>query len=81
MIYPSHVELTIKVTVGTNAHDAVTLTWEKDEEVLQQAALTDGLFVLLTNHLIEAVDANELLTRYRGRNDIEMSHRSYQCCC
>ncbi|MEM3853886.1 MAG: IS1634 family transposase [Conexivisphaerales archaeon] len=64
-----------KVTVGTNAHGAVTLTWEKDEEALKEAALTDGLFVLLTNHPIEAVDANELLTRYRGRNDIEMSYR------
>lgn len=64
-----------KVTVETNVHGAVTLTWEKDEEVLQEAALTDGLFVLLTNHPIEAVDANELLTRYRGRNDIEMSYR------
>lgn len=64
-----------KVTVETNAHCAVTLTWEKDEEVLQEAALTDGLFILLTNHSVEAVEANELLTRYRGRNDIEMSYR------
>lgn len=64
-----------KATVGTNTHGAVTLTWEKYEQVLQEAALTDGLFVLLTNHPAEAVDANELLTRYRGRNDIEMSYR------
>ena len=64
-----------RVTVATNAHSAVTLAWVKDAEVLQEAALTDGLFVLLTNHPVEAVDANELLTRYRGRNDIEMSYR------
>lgn len=67
--------LSYRVTVATNAHDAVTLTWEKDELTLQDAALTDGLFVLLTNHPVEAVDVNELLTRYRGRNDIEMSYR------
>ncbi|KKM10724.1 hypothetical protein SY88_11520 [Clostridiales bacterium PH28_bin88] len=64
-----------KVTVDTNQYGAVTLAWEKNQAVIQELAKTDGIFVLLTNHLKERVKAEELLTRYRGRNDIEMSFR------
>jgi len=50
-------------------------TLELDGTIIRELAKTDGVFVLLTNHDQEKVDANELLTRYRGRNDIEMSFR------
>ncbi|MHB1463473.1 MAG: IS1634 family transposase [Armatimonadota bacterium] len=63
------------VMVDTNQYGAVTLTWEKNEDANQALAKTDGIFVLLTNHPGEKVGAADLLTRYRGRNDIEMSFR------
>ncbi|KKM08660.1 hypothetical protein SY88_22795 [Clostridiales bacterium PH28_bin88] len=63
------------VTVDTNQYGAVTLAWKKNEDANQELAKTDGIFVLLTNHPREKVDAADLLTRYRGRNDIEMSFR------
>jgi IS4 transposase len=49
------------------------MSWSKDEAIIPELDKTDDIFVLLTNHDKEKVDANELLTRYRGRNDIEIS--------
>lgn len=65
------------VTVKENQHGAVVMSWpiSLDNSILRELAKTDGIFVLLTNHDKAFVDANELLTRYRGRNDIEMSFR------
>lgn len=67
--------LAYTITVNTNQYGAVTLSWEKNETAMQELAKTDGIFVLLTNHPQDKVNAEELLTRYRGRNDIEMSFR------
>ena len=63
------------VTSYLNQHNAVIMSWLKDDSVIPEFEKTDGIFVLLTNHDKEKVDANELITRYRGRNDIEMSFK------
>ena len=63
------------VTVELNKHNAVIMSWSKDESIIPELEKNDGIFVLLTNHGKEKVDANELLTRYRGRNDIEVSFK------
>ena len=63
------------VTVELNENDAIVMSWSKDEAIIPELEKTDGIFVLLTNHDKEKVDANELLTRYRSRNDIEISFR------
>ena len=63
------------VVVELNEHDALVMSWSKDETIIPELEKTDGIFVLLTNHDKEKVDANELLTRYRSRNDIEISFR------
>ncbi|ACV61328.1 transposase IS4 family protein [Desulfofarcimen acetoxidans DSM 771] len=63
------------VEIGLNQHDALVMSWSKDEAIIPELEKTDGIFVLLTNHDKEKVDANELLTRYRSRNDIEISFR------
>ncbi|ACV63320.1 Transposase-like protein [Desulfofarcimen acetoxidans DSM 771] len=63
------------VTIKLNQHNAIVMSWSKDEAIIPELEKTDGIFVLLTNHDKEKVDANELLTRYRGRNDIEISFR------
>ena len=63
------------VKVEVNQHNALIMSWSKDDTIIPEFEKTDGIFVLLTNHQKEIVDANELLIRYRGRNDIEMSFR------
>ena len=50
----------------------------KNESVFLELEKTDGIFMFLTNHSKENVDANELIIRYFGRNDIEMSFKYHK---
>jgi transposase len=76
-IFKGHPEMRrlFNVKIELNQHNAVIMTWSKDTTIIPELEKTDGIFVLLTNHGKEKVDANELLTRYRGRNDIEVSFK------
>ena len=47
------------VVVELNKHDALVMSWSKDEAIIPELEKTDGIFVLLTNHDKEKVDANQ----------------------
>jgi len=51
------------------------LTWIWDEGAYVRQKRYDGVFAFLTNHAQEEVSANEVLCRYRDRNQIEMNFR------
>ena len=50
------------VTVELNQHNALVMSWSKDEAMIPELEKTDGIFVLLTNHDKEKIDANELVS-------------------
>lgn len=58
-----------------NIHKAVLFSWSWNEEVYIRQKRHDGVFAMLTNHAKENVCANEILFRYRDRNQIEMNFR------
>ena len=65
----------VNLAFSENAHKAVLLTWTWDEEAYVRQKRYDGVFAFLTNHPKEEVSANEILCRYRDRNQIEMNFR------
>ena len=65
----------LNLTFSENAHKVVLLTWTWDEEAYIRQKRYDGVFAFLTNHSQEEVSANEILCRYRDRNQIEMNFR------
>jgi hypothetical protein len=65
----------VNLAFSENAHKAVLLTWTWDEEAYVRQKRYDGVFAFLTNHAQEEVSANEMLCRYRDRNQVEMDFR------
>ena len=65
----------VNLELSENAHKAVVLSWTWDEDAYTRQKRYDGIFAMLTNHPQEDVSANELLCRYRDRNQVEMNFR------
>jgi len=64
----------VNLELSENAHKAVVLSWTWDEDAYTRQKRYDGIFAMLTNHP-QDVSANELLCRYRDRNQVEMNFR------
>lgn len=62
----------VELSFGVNTHGAVVFSWDWDETAYAKEEQYDGIFALLTTHPASSVSANELLKRYRNRNEIEM---------
>ena len=71
----SKVKPFVNLAFSENAHKAVLLSWTWDEDAYILQKRYDGVFALLTNHRQDEVSANEMLCRYRDRNQIEMNFR------
>ena len=65
----------VNLTFSENAYKAVLLSWTWDEEAYVRQIRYDGVFAFLSNHPQDEVSANEILCRYRDRNQIEMNFR------
>ena len=68
----------VNLTLSENNHKAVSLSWIWDEDAYVRQKRYDGVFAMLTNHTQEDVSANEILCRYRDRNQIEMNIRDFK---
>ena len=56
-------------------HKVVLFSWNWDEEAYSHQKRYDGVFAMLTNHPQKDVYVDEILLRYRYRNQIEMNSR------
>lgn len=65
----------VKLELSENVHKAVTIFWTWDEDAYTRQKRYDGIFAMLTNHSQENVSSNEILCRYRDRNQVEMNFR------
>lgn len=65
----------VNLELSENAHKAVMVSWTWDEDAYTRQKRYDGVFAMLTNHAQEDVSANEILCRYRDRNQVEMNFR------
>ena len=58
--------------LGQTDTGAISLTWVWNEEALAQEEKYDGTFALLTNYPKEEVNMNRLVSKYRGRDQVEV---------
>ncbi|KLU59779.1 hypothetical protein CEB3_c39130 [Peptococcaceae bacterium CEB3] len=58
--------------LGQTDTGAIVLTWVWNEEALAQEEKYDGTFALLTNYPKEKVNMNRLVSKYRGRDQVEV---------
>lgn len=53
----------------------ISLTWFWDEFAINEETKYDGIFALLTNYAEKQVNSNQLVKKYRGRDQIEVDFK------
>jgi transposase len=67
------------ITVNTGTRNArPTITWTRDQDAIEQAALTDGIYALATNLPGTRLTAGQILRSYKGQQIVERRHRDYK---
>lgn len=64
-----------KYNLSQNDKGVISLTWVWDEESMVEEEKYDGVFALLTNYTEEQVNKNQLVSKYRGRDQIEVDFK------
>ena len=53
----------------------ITLSWVWDDSALTAEKLYDGIFALISNYTKQEVNANQLVTKYRSRDQVEVNFK------
>jgi len=75
-IVGKNIDRLITVKIGTRAGKP-TITWERNQEAITQAARTDGIYALATN-LPGKLTAAKLLRLYKAQEVVERRHRDFK---
>lgn len=65
----------IKYNLFQSDKGSIDFSWTFDEVAFVEEEKYDGLFALLTNYTIEQVNSNQLVRKYRGRDQIEVDFK------
>ena len=68
----------LRAEIGGDATGKPTLSWHFDQAALAAEAATDGWYCLLTNLDPAAVDAGEVLARYKGQEVVERRYGAFK---
>jgi len=63
-------------TLTQSEAKTILLSWSRKEEQITAEERYDGTFALLTNYTKEQVNANQLVTRYRSRDEVEVDFKA-----
>ncbi len=63
----------VTVKIWKEEDGLLSMSWSWDEQGLAKEEDYDGLFALITDHPVEEVNSNDLITRYRSRNNVEIN--------
>ena len=66
----------VQCSISQTDKGAISLTWFWDETAIEDEAKYDGIFALLTNYAKERVNENQLVSKYRGRDQIEVDFKA-----
>jgi hypothetical protein len=73
-IIDQNIQGLITVNVGPAGNGKPTLTWERNQQAIAQAARTDGIYALATN-TPGRLTAGEVLRLYKNQEVVERRHR------
>lgn len=65
----------VQYSLSQTDKGAVSLTWSWDEAAIEEEAKYDGTFALLTNYTNKQVNPNQLVIKYRGRDEVEVNFK------
>ena len=65
----------VQCTLSVSDSGVISLRWLWDEISLSAEEKYDGIFALLTNYKKEQVNANQLVQKYRGRDQVEVDFK------
>ena len=71
----SHTKNFVRCTLSESESGVISLTWLWDEITLLAEEKYDGVFALLTNYTNEQVNGDQLVKKYRGRDQIEVDNK------
>ena len=67
------------ISATTATHEGkLTLTWQRNQQAITQAAQTDGIYALATNIPGARLTAGQVLCTYKGQQIVERRHRDYK---
>jgi transposase len=66
----------VNCTLTQSEAKTILLDWSRKEEQITAEERYDGIFALLTNYSKEQVNANQLVTRYRSRDEVEVDFKA-----
>ena len=65
----------VQCTLSESESGVISLKWFWDELALSAEEKNDGIFALLTNYKKEQVNDNQLVKKYRGRDQVEVDFK------
>ncbi len=65
----------VQCTLSESESGVISLNWLWDEMALSAEVKYDGIFALLTNYTKEQVNDNQLVKKYRGRDQVEVDYK------
>jgi hypothetical protein len=77
-IIGSNIQGLITVKVGPARHGKPTLTFERNQQAIQQAARTEGIYALATNIPSARLTAGQMLRLYKDQEVVERRHRDFK---
>lgn len=72
LLKESSMQLFVNCQLSSSEQGLLTISWSFNEQALAQELKYDGIFALLTNYSRKKVRANNLITKYRNRNEVEI---------
>ena len=65
----------VQCTLSESESGVISLKWVWDEMALSAEEKYDGIFALLTNYKKEQINDNQLVKKYRGRDQVEVDYK------
>jgi len=71
----SRVRKFLQYNLSQTDRGIISLTWVWDDNAMEEEEKYDGIFALITNYLTQQVNTNQLLAKYRSRDQIEVDFK------
>jgi len=65
----------VQCSISQTDKGVISLTWSWDREAIEEETKYDGIFALLTNYTKKQVNKNQLVKKYRSRDQVEVDFK------
>ncbi len=65
----------VQYSLSQTENGVISLTWSWNEAAIEEESKYDGTFALLTNYTSKQVNPDQLITKYRSRDEVEVDFK------